>query len=47
VVFAKETAPLVDYYNKTGKLVEVEGEGSVAEVGKRIIAAVKRSKATK
>jgi adenylate kinase len=41
-VYAQETAPLIDYYNKRGKLIEVDGEGSAESVGKRIIAALKR-----
>jgi adenylate kinase len=41
-VYAQETAPLIDYYAGRGKLIEVDGEGSEASVGKRIIAALKR-----
>ena len=41
-VYFAETAPLIDYYAKLGKLVEVEGEGNVEEVGERTIAAIKR-----
>ena len=31
-VYFAETAPLIDYYNQAGKLVEINGEGSVDEV---------------
>ena len=42
VVYAQETAPLIDYYDKRGKLVEVDGEESAESVGRRIVAALKR-----
>jgi adenylate kinase len=41
-VYFKETAPLIDYYTRAGKLVEVAGEGDVAEVAGRIVAAVRQ-----
>ncbi len=41
-VYAKETAPLIDYYANGGKLIEVDGEESAKSVGKKIIAALKR-----
>jgi adenylate kinase len=40
-VYFTETAPLIDYYQKNGKLLEVNGVGSVNEVNQRIIAALK------
>ncbi|MBA7666923.1 adenylate kinase [subsurface metagenome] len=40
-VYFAETAPLVDYYNQSGKLLEVDGEGEKAEVGRRIISAIR------
>jgi adenylate kinase len=40
-VYFGETMPLIDYYSRGGKLVEVDGEGEVAEVAKRIVTAVK------
>jgi len=40
-VFFAETAPLIDYYNKSGKLLEVKGEGSMEEIGQRIVSALK------
>jgi adenylate kinase len=40
-VYFNETAPLIDYYTRAGKLVEVAGEGDVAEVSARIVAAVR------
>jgi adenylate kinase family enzyme len=29
--------PLIDYYKKNGKLIEVNGEGNAAEINQRII----------
>jgi len=42
-VYFAETAPLIDYYAKLGKLVEIDGEGDAAEVGKRVIKALAES----
>ena len=42
-VYFSETAPLVDYYIRAGKLLEIDGEGSIDAVGKRIVAALKVS----
>jgi adenylate kinase len=39
-VYFEETAPLIDYYKKAGKLLEVNGEGGAAEVNRRIAAAL-------
>jgi len=39
-VYFAETSPLIDYYNRAGKLVEVNGEGSVPEVHGRIAKAL-------
>ncbi|MDD5338996.1 MAG: adenylate kinase [Dehalococcoidales bacterium] len=39
-VYFAETAPLIEYYTKAGKLLEVNGEGSAAEVNKRLLAAL-------
>jgi adenylate kinase len=36
-VYFAETSPLIDYYKKAGKLLEIDGEGSTAEVNERII----------
>ncbi len=41
-VYFSQTAPLIEYYSKAGKLLEVDGEGKVDEVTKRIVAAVRR-----
>jgi adenylate kinase len=35
-VYFAETAPLIDYYTQGSKLIEINGEGGVAEVAKRI-----------
>ena len=37
-VYSDETAPLIDYYTQRGKLVEIDGEGDVDVVGRRIVA---------
>ena len=44
-VFFTQTAPLIDYYTRTGKLVEVNGVGTVEEVRKGILNALKRGSA--
>ncbi|MCX7911423.1 MAG: adenylate kinase [Dehalococcoidales bacterium] len=42
-VFLAETAPLIDYYRRAGKLVEVEGgRGSASEVTRKILQALDR-----
>jgi adenylate kinase len=46
-VFFAETAPLIDYYSKTSKLLEIKGEGSMEEICARIVAALSVSKTTK
>jgi adenylate kinase len=39
-VYFAETAPLIDYYSRAGKLLEVGGEGSVDDVRERILVAL-------
>jgi adenylate kinase len=39
-VYSEETAPLIGYYRRAGKLLEVAGEGSAEAVGERIVAAL-------
>ena len=39
-VYFAETAPLIDYYAQVGKLLEIDGGGDVAGVGRRIIKAL-------
>jgi adenylate kinase len=41
-VYFSETTPLIDYYSQDGKLLEIEGEGSVVEVESRIIESLGR-----
>ena len=41
-VYFAETAPLIDYYARRGKLSEVEGEGSVDEVTRKIVTVLHR-----
>ena len=36
-VYQDETEPLIEYYRQAGKLVEVDGEGTVGEVGQRLL----------
>ncbi len=39
-LYEQETAPLVEWYQRSGRLVSVDGEGTPDEVTERIIAAV-------
>ncbi len=39
-VYFAQTGPLIDYYTQDGKLLEVDGEGGVDEVGRRIVIAL-------
>lgn len=41
-VYFSQTAPLIEYYTKTKKLLEIDGVGKVDEVSNRIIAAAKK-----
>jgi adenylate kinase len=41
-VFFAQTAPLIDYCIKTGKLLEVNGEGAMEEIKQRILSAIGR-----
>jgi adenylate kinase len=40
-VFFSETSALINYYSREGKLLEIDGEGKVEEVSKRIIDSLK------
>ncbi len=40
-VYFSQTAPLIEYYTKAGKLLEIDGVGKVDEVSKRIVAAAR------
>ena len=42
-VYFTETAPLIEYYKQQGKLLEIDGEGSVDHVTSRIISALRES----
>ena len=42
-VYARQTAPLVDYYRERGKLLEIDGDKSVEEVAENLLAAVEGS----
>ncbi|MFO8101665.1 MAG: adenylate kinase [Dehalococcoidia bacterium] len=39
-VFMEQTSPLIDYYNKSGKLLEINGHQSVDAVSHEMIAAI-------
>ena len=39
-VYFAETSPLIDYYKKTGKLLEVNGVGGINEVNQQILVAL-------
>ena len=40
-VYFAQTAPLIDYYTQAGKLMEVDGEGDIDRVERRIIVALR------
>ena len=40
-VYGAETAPLVEYYRRAGKLEEIDAEGTIEQVGKALGAAVR------
>ncbi len=39
-VYFDQTAPLINYYIRAGKLIEIDGEGEVAKIGGRLVAAL-------
>jgi adenylate kinase len=41
-VYFTETAPLIDYYHKAEKLLEIDGEGTTTEVNGRIVTALQQ-----
>jgi len=41
-VYFAETAPLIDYYQKAGKLLEVNGEGDIEAISRRITASLQK-----
>ncbi len=41
-IYLKQTSPLIEYYRKEGKLVEIEGEQPIDDIAKDLLAAVKR-----
>lgn len=42
-VYLKETAPLIDYYKKAGKLIEITSEGGPENVNRNIISALRQN----
>jgi adenylate kinase len=41
-VYFTETAPLIDYYKRAGKLLDVDGEGDIEDISRRLIAALRK-----
>ena len=41
-VYLEQTIPLVEYYRKSGKLIEIDGAQSVEQVSKDLCAAVSK-----
>ena len=39
-VYAEETEPLVEYYRSQGNLVDIDGEGSIEDVGASLVSAI-------
>lgn len=39
-VYFTQTSPLIDYYNQAGKLLKIDGEGSIEEINRRIVTAL-------
>ncbi|HEY48516.1 MAG TPA: adenylate kinase [Dehalococcoidia bacterium] len=39
-VYFTQTMPLIEYYTKAGKLVEIDGEKGIEEVGEELVAAI-------
>lgn len=39
-VYQQDTSPLIDDYRDRGLLIEVDGDGQIAEVSERIFAAL-------
>ena len=39
-VYFKQTVPLIEYYRRTGKLMEVNGEQQIEKVGQDILKAL-------
>jgi len=46
-VYFVETAPLIDYYAKVDKLLEVDGEGGIEKVGRSIVEALEGESAAR
>jgi len=43
-VYFAQTTPLIDYYNRGDKLLEVDGEGSINEINQRIVTTLQGKK---
>jgi adenylate kinase len=41
-VYFAETAPLIEYYRKAGKLLDIDGEGEIGDISRRIITALRK-----
>jgi adenylate kinase len=42
--YKRSTAPLIDYYSQSGRLIEINGEQSVDDVFEKLLAAVDGSR---
>lgn len=42
-VYSAETAPLIGYYKKAGKLIEINGAGDIANISDSIISALNKN----
>ena len=41
-VYLEQTMPLVDYYRKRGKLIEIDGAQAVEQVSEELLSALKK-----
>jgi len=41
-VYSRETEPIIDYYRREGKLLEINGEGDIAAITGKIVAALQK-----
>lgn len=41
-VYAKQTSPLIEYYRKEGKLAEIQGDQSIEDIAKDLLAVVEK-----
>ena len=46
-VYFKQTAPLIEYYTKAKKLLEINGDQNIATVGQEMLSKLKKAQAKK